>query len=198
MQPQTFVIPTNCCKVMTEQYLERMTGIQLWHYLIQIVGVIQLNNNTMIISRVARGSLPKWGRWSPVEAKLTPKSTAFLCVTVLHKHQTRRQNLFFFRLKIFCDVFFLPILVAYDKGKNLWGNLCIQIEYGVLVIKISNKSDIEIRSRNYLRYHNLHATNWNFKVPVSKIEVIWFLVVFYCNRGWKKCRTFIASTFGYE
>ena len=72
MQPQTFVIPTNCCKVMTEQYLERMTGIQLWHYLIQIVGVIQLNNNTMIISRVARGSLPRWHRWGPREAKLTP------------------------------------------------------------------------------------------------------------------------------
>ena len=28
--------------------------------------------------------------------------------------------------------------------------------------------------------------------------VIWFLIVFYCNRGWKKFRTFIASTFGIE
>ena len=28
--------------------------------------------------------------------------------------------------------------------------------------------------------------------------MIWFLVFFYCNRGWKKFRTFIASTFGYE
>ena len=148
MQPQTFVIPTNCCKVMTEQYLERMTGIQLWHYLIQIVGVIQLNNNTMIISRVAKGSLPKWGRWSPVEAKLTPKSTAFLCVTVLHKPQTRRQNLFLF--KIFYDVFYLPILVAYDEGKNLWGKLCIQIEYGVLWLKSkknpTSKSAVVIRA----------------------------------------------------
>ena len=28
--------------------------------------------------------------------------------------------------------------------------------------------------------------------------MIWFLIVFYCNRGWKKFRTFIASTFGIE
>ena len=142
-----------------------MTVIQLWHHLIQIIWVIQLNNNTMIISWVARGSLPRWLRGGtrqakltpdcalnfqsfrssvlpktlcrlnfesrvakqfaqmrqmrPREAKLTPKFTAFLCVTVLHKPQTRRQNLFLFRREIFCDVFFLPILVAYDKGKNL-------------------------------------------------------------------------------
>ena len=28
--------------------------------------------------------------------------------------------------------------------------------------------------------------------------VIWFLIVFYCKRGWKKFRTSIASTFGIE
>ena len=49
-----------------------MTVIQLCHHLIQIIRVIQLNNNTMIISWVARGSLPRWRRWGPREAKLTP------------------------------------------------------------------------------------------------------------------------------
>ena len=49
-----------------------MTVIQLWHHLIQIIWVIQLTNSTMIISWVARGSLPRWRRGGPREAKLTP------------------------------------------------------------------------------------------------------------------------------
>ena len=84
-----------------------------------VVGYYQKPCVGSILKAGLPSSLPKWGRWGPREAKLTPKFTAFLCVTVLHKPQTRRQNLFLFRLKIFCDVFFLPILVAYDKGKNL-------------------------------------------------------------------------------
>ena len=35
-----------------------------------------------------------------------------------------------------------------------------------------------------------------FDDEIMNVKVIWFLIVFYCNRGWKKFRTFIASTFG--
>ena len=107
-----------------------------------------MSYSTEWLSAGLPSSLPKWGRWGPGEAKLTPKFTAFLCVTVLHKPQTRRQNLFLF--KISYDVFYLPILVAYDEGKNLWGKLCIQIEYGVLWLKSkknpTSKSAVVIRA----------------------------------------------------
>ena len=37
-----------------------------------------------------------------------------------------------------------------------------------------------------------------FESTQKRQLMIWFLIVFYCNRGWKKFRTFIASTFGIE
>ena len=51
-------------------------------------------------------------------------------------------------------------------------------------------------------YPGLRCENrWDRRHTIIVIIIhvmIWFLIVFYCNRGWKKFRTFIAGTFGIE